>query len=34
MIFNDGTYYEGMFRNNLMHGTGKFYDNNGRTKGE
>ena len=34
MIFNDGSYYEGMFKDNLMHGKGKYYDANGETEGE
>ena len=34
MIFNDGSYYQGMFKDNLMHGKGIFYLDNGETKGE
>ena len=29
MIFPDGSYYMGGFKNNLMHGSGIFYDENG-----
>ena len=34
MIFNDGSFYYGMFKNNLMHGKGKFYTAHGETKGD
>ena len=34
MIFNDGSYYQGMFKNNLMHGEGTFYHSDGSTQGK
>ena len=34
MIFNDGSYYQGNFQDNLMHGKGIFYNADGGTKGE
>ena len=34
MIFNDGSYYQGMFKDNLMHGKGTFYNKYGSTDGE
>jgi len=34
MIFNDGSYYQGMFKDNEMHGIGTFFDHLGESKGK
>ena len=34
IIFNNGSYYQGMFENNAMHGLGTYYNAMGETTGE
>ena len=34
MIFNDGSYYQGMFKDNIMNGLGKYVDKDGKSSGK